>query len=260
MTGTSPADRAKEAAAARALDWVEDGMRLGLGTGSTAERFVRLLGARVREEGLRLTCVATSSGTERRARAEGLRVTDLDSAGRLDLTVDGADEVAPDLSLVKGGGGALLQEKIVAAASERMLVIADAGKAVGHLGAFPLPVEVVRFGWRTTMIAVGEVLEEEDVLGRDAALRPGEEGPFVTDEGHHILDLSLRRIGDPRRLGLVLSQVPGVVEHGLFTDLADAAVLGLPDGGVEIRDGPSGKVRVEAGADPGDDLFGDLPG
>ena len=258
MTDLSPTDRAKRAAARRALDLIEDGMRVGLGTGSTADWLVRLLGARVREEGLRVTGVPTSSGTAARADAEGVPLGELDG-GHLDLAIDGADEVAPDLTLIKGGGGALLQEKIVAAASERMVVIADAGKAVRHLGAFPLPVEVVRFGLPATLARLAEALDGEDVLGRDAALREGPDGPYVTDEGHCIVDLQLRRIGDPRRLALVLSQVPGVVEHGIFADLADEAILGLPDGGVEIRDGAGG-VRTEPAPEADEGLFGDLPG
>lgn len=260
MPETDPADRAKRAAAMRALDLVEDGMRLGLGTGSTAAFLVRGLGARVRGEGLRVTAVATSSATERLARAEGIETTDLDSAGRLDLTIDGADEVGPRLALIKGAGAALLQEKIVAAASDRMVVIADASKSVERLGAFPLSVEVVRFGLRTVMAALGAVLEDEDVAGRESALRSGPDGPLVTDEGHHIVDLSLRRIGDPARLALVLSQVPGVVEHGLFVDMADLAILGRPDGSVEVRDGAAGTSRVEPAGEDGAGLFDDIPG
>lgn len=260
MPDLSPADRAKRAAALRALDWVEAGMRVGLGTGSTAEWVLRLLAERIDGDGLRITGVPTSSGTERRARALGIPLVDLDAAGRLDVTIDGADEVGPDLALIKGGGAALLQEKIVAAASDRMVVIGDAAKSVERLGAFPLPVEIVRFGARTTMARIAEAIEDEDVLGRDAALRQGRDGPLVTDEGHHIVDLSLRRIGDPRRLAMRLSQVPGVVEHGLFVDMADVAILGQPDGGVEIRDAATGAVRTEPAPDGGEGLFDDLPG
>ena len=257
MTDLDPVDRAKSAAARRALDWVEDGMRVGLGTGSTAEWLLRHLAERVREEGLRITGVPTSSGTRRRAEDLGIPLGSLDEGGALDLAIDGADEVGPDLALIKGGGGALLQEKIVAASAERMVVIADAAKSVERLGAFPLPVEVVRFAHRTTMRRIAAALEDEDVLGRDAALRMDGDEPYVTDEGHHIVDLSLRRIGDPRRLALVLSQVPGVVEHGLFVDMADVAILGRPDGGVDVRDARGG-VRSEPAEEAGG-LFDDLP-
>ena len=255
----SPADRAKRAAARRAAQMVEDGMRVGLGTGSTATWAVRHLAERMRGDGLRPgPLVATSKATEALMRAEGLAISDLDSAGRLDMTIDGADEVGPGLALIKGGGAALLREKIVAAASDRLVIVADASKSVERLGAFPLPVEVVRFGWRSTMARIDAALDGEDVMGRDAALRPGPDGPLVTDEGHHIVDLSLARIGDPRRLALVLSQIPGVVEHGLFVDMADVAILGLPGGGTERR-GPDGRGRNEPAAEPGPGLFGDLP-
>jgi ribose 5-phosphate isomerase A len=158
--------------------------------------------------------------------------------------VDGA------LDLIKGGGGALLREKIVAAASDRLVVIADAGKRVESLGAFPLPVEVVPFGWRTTQGLVEEALEAEDVLGREAVLRMDGSAPFVTDGGHHILDLRLRRIGDARRLALALLQVPGVVETGLFVGMCDTLILGGADGRVELRDA-SGPVEVARAAPEG---------
>jgi ribose 5-phosphate isomerase A len=228
----SPADRAKRAAALRSVAHVEDGMRLGLGTGSTAAFMVRGVAERARAEGLRLTCVPTSTRTADLARAQGLSVATLDEARWLDLTIDGADEADPDLSLIKGGGAALLQEKIVATASDRMIVIADAGKAVDTLGAFPLPVEVVRFGWRTTQLLIEETLRALDVDGREAKIRMDGEAPLLTDEGHHILDLHLLRIGDPRQLSGVLNQIPGVVENGLFVDIADLLILGHEDGSV----------------------------
>ncbi|WP_340109148.1 ribose-5-phosphate isomerase RpiA [Pikeienuella sp. HZG-20] len=236
----TPAERAKFAAARRALDYVEPGMRLGLGTGSTAVHLVRLLGERMGASGL--FCVATSSRTARLAAECGLRVGALDEVGALDLTIDGADEFDPDLTLIKGGGGSLLQEKIVAAASRRMIVIADAGKAVSRLGAFPLPVEVVRFGWRATMERIAEALADEDVDGRAARLRMADGAPLVTDEGHHIVDLALGRIGDAPGLSLRLNNLPGVVETGLFIDMARAAVVGREDGGATVveKPGPDG--------------------
>ncbi len=230
----SAADRAKCAAAARAVGLVEDGMRLGLGTGSTAAWFVRLVAARVRREGLNLTAVATSSATARLAAAEGLAVVDLDRVGELDLTVDGADEVDPGLNLIKGGGAALLQEKIVAAASARMVVIADAGKRVDRLGAFPLPVEIVRFGAEVTRAAVEAALARMDVERRRVTLREGGAGPVVTDEGHYLLDLHLGRIGDAGELAATLNAIPGVVENGLFLGMAESVIYGREDGSTEM--------------------------
>jgi ribose 5-phosphate isomerase A len=153
---------------------------------------------------------------------------------RIDLTVDGADELDPDLNLIKGGGAALLQEKIVAAASRRMVVIADDSKRVGRLGAFPLPVEIVRFGWTVTQAAVEELLAGMEVGGRQVTVRMGAEGPLVTDGGHYILDLHLGRIGDAPALATALNAVPGVVEHGLFIGMVDTAILGRADGGTEM--------------------------
>ena len=224
------ADRAKVAAATAALEYVEDGMRLGLGTGSTAAWFVRLLGEKAQSERLDLTCVATSSRTADLADKLGLKTASLDSVGWLDLTVDGADEADPQLNLIKGGGGALLQEKIVATASDRMLVIADDTKMVPHLGAFPLPVEVVRFGWETTKAIIEDALSDIEVGGQTVTLRLSQDEPFVTDEGHYILDLHLRRIAAPQALSVILNQVPGVVENGLFIDVADVVALGYPSG------------------------------
>ena len=255
----SPIDKAKFVAAKRAVDYVEDGMRVGLGTGSTAAWMVRCLGELVREDGLRVTGVPTSSRTAALARDVGIKVVSLDEARWLDLTIDGADEVDGNLDLIKGGGGALLQEKIVAAASDRMVVIADIGKEVGTLGAFPLPVEVIPFGWQTTKIHVEELLINMDVLGREAVLRNAGDSAFVTDEGNHILDLHLGRIGDAHALSAALNQVPGVVENGLFLDMCDVAVLGHGDGRVETRDINAGTIeedRLEVMQS--DNLFTDL--
>jgi len=241
----TPIDRAKYAAARRAVDLVEDGMKLGLGTGSTAAWMVRALAERAREENLRLTCVPTSMRTAGLARELGLSVVPLDEAGWLDLTIDGTDEFDTDLTLIKGGGGALLMEKIVATASDRMVVITDASKEVKTLGHFPLPVEVIPFGWQASRMLIEELLNALDVMGTAATLRMNGERPFITDEGNHILDLALGRIGNPRQLSLALNQVPGVVENGLFIDVCDAVVIGFGDGRVEMRDVATGTVEHE---------------
>lgn len=254
----SPIDRAKSVAAYRAAAMVENGMRVGLGTGSTAAWLVRRLGERVRNEGLKIKGVPTSTATAQLAREVGIEVVSLDQAGWLDLTIDGADEFDGELNLIKGGGAALLQEKIVATASDQMIVIADAGKEVEKLGAFPLPVEVIPFGWQTTRTLIEELLDTMDVLGTSATLRMNGEAPTVTDEGNHILDLHLQRIGNPRQLALVLNQVPGVVENGLFIDICDKAVIGHGDGRVELRDINAGTIQLDQLADDHDNLFSDL--
>jgi ribose 5-phosphate isomerase A len=219
----------KRAAAARALEFVRSGMRLGLGTGSTARHFVELLGARVRG-GLSVVGVPTSQATRRDAERWGVPLTTLDETGSLDLTVDGADEIAPDLSLIKGGGGALLHEKIVASASARMVVIADESKCVPLLGKYPLPIEVVPFGLGATRRAVEQAANAVGAAG-PVRLRRDEDGhAFVTDSGHWILDASLGRIVDPRALGDRLAAIAGVVEHGLFVGLAQTAVIAGPAG------------------------------
>ena len=243
MATLSPIDRAKFVAAKRASRMVEDGMKVGLGTGSTAAWLIRCLGERVEEEGLRFKGVPTSSRTARLAQEVGIEVISLDAAKWLDITIDGADEVDPELNLIKGGGGAHLQEKIVATASDRMVVIADASKQVERLGRFPLPVEVIPFGWQTTKLLIEEVLIGLDVRDRQATLRMNGEAPFVTDEGNHILDLHLGRIARPRQLGLVLNQVPGVVENGLFVDICDVLVTGHSDGRVEVKDLSDGSLE-----------------
>src|SRR5437588_1210022 len=219
----------KRAAAARALDFVRSGMRLGLGTGSTARPFVELLAERVRA-GLDVVAVPTSEETRAQAERLGVPLTTLDETPELDMTVDGADEIAPDLSLIKGGGGALLREKIVAQASTRIVVIADESKWVPMLGRFPLPVEVVPFGLAATRRAVEAASAVAGSPG-PALLRRCKDGhAFVTDGGHWILDAALERIPDPAALALQLSAIAGVVEHGLFIALAQTAVLAGRDG------------------------------
>ncbi|WP_121063171.1 ribose-5-phosphate isomerase RpiA [Chachezhania antarctica] len=231
----SPIDKAKRAAARSAADMVEDGMRVGLGTGSTAAWMVRRLGERVRDEGLNIRGVPTSTRTADLARELGIPVVTLDEVGTLDLTIDGADEFDPHLNLIKGGGGAHLQEKIVATLSDRMVVIADAAKDVEALGAFPLPIEVIPFGWQGTQTLVSKALETSDVQGREITMRMAGDQPFRSDEGNYILDLHLGRIGDPRQLALDLNQVPGVVENGLFIGICTQVVIGHEDGRVELR-------------------------
>jgi ribose 5-phosphate isomerase A len=217
-------DAQKRAAAARALEFVRPGMRLGLGSGSTAKHFVELLAERVRT-GLDVIAVPTSEATRSDAERLGVPLTSLDETPQLDLTVDGADEIAPDLSLIMGGGGALLHEKIVASASARMIVIADESKWVSALGRFPLPVEVVPFGLGATRRAIEAAAAAVGCAG-PALLRRAKDGhAFVTDSRHWILDAAFERIADPKSLAERLDAIAGVVEHGLFIGLAHAAVL-----------------------------------
>jgi ribose 5-phosphate isomerase A len=222
-------DELKRQAAARALEEVQGGMRLGLGTGSTAKHFVELLGARVRA-GLNIIGVPTSEVTRADAERYGIPLTTLDDIDRLDLTVDGADEIDPALNLVKGGGGALLREKIVAAASDRMIVIADDSKWVETLGRFPLPIEVIPFAFAATKRAIARAFAESGVSGQMVLRKAGDGHVFVTDGGHWIVDAHLGRIAGASRLADRLSAVPGVVEHGLFIGLADLAVLASAQG------------------------------
>jgi ribose 5-phosphate isomerase A len=223
------ADLWKLQAAERALDYVEDGMLLGLGTGSTAAKFVDLVGRRVKE-GVKVTCVPTSEATRQQAERLGIPLTTLDDAPFLDLTVDGTDELDPHLRLIKGGGGALLREKIVAMASERMIVIADASKYVEVLGQFPLPVEAVRFGLAATRSLIDAVAADVGCTGK-ITLRVGKDGaPFLTDSGNVILDCAFQRIADPEALDAAFKGVPGVVENGLFLGIADIAIVAGVDG------------------------------
>jgi len=217
-------DELKESAARAALDLVEDGMRLGLGSGSTAARFVAALGERV-ASGLRVICVPTSEATRTQAERLGIPLSTLDETTQLDLTVDGADEIDDQLRMIKGGGGALLREKIVATASDRMVVIADESKLVAALGLYPLPVEVVRFGVMATIRLIEAIAAETGCHGA-VALRPGDgDAPFVTDQGNLILDCAFGSIPEPEVLAFSLKRVPGVVEHGLFLGLADLAIV-----------------------------------
>jgi ribose 5-phosphate isomerase A len=222
-------DLLKRAAAERAAALVGEGMRVGLGTGSTAAHLVAVLGERVRG-GLAMVAVPTSEATRRQAEGEGIPLTTLDDTPELDITIDGADEIDGALRLIKGGGGALLREKIVAAASRRMIVIADGSKRVERLGRFPLPVEVVSFGLGSTRRAVEAAFARSGCPG-DTRLRTAKDGkPFLTDGGHFILDAPLGAIPDPEALASALAAIPGVVEHGLFLGLATGAILATEAG------------------------------
>ena len=222
-------DEAKRRAAARAAEFVRPGMRLGLGTGSTAAFFVDILGAMVRD-GLEVLGVPTSERTRAQAEALGIRLSTLEETPELDLTVDGADEFDSALRLIKGGGGALLREKIVAAASAKMVVITDSSKEVATLGRFPLPVEVDRFGMDSTRRHIVRAMADLGLAG-PLALRKGADGhAFVTDGGHCIFDCALGAISDPEGLAARLVAIPGVVEHGLFIGLATAVIIAGSDG------------------------------
>lgn len=226
-----PKFRAAEAAMAE----VRPGMRLGLGTGSTARHFVDLIGRAV-AEGLDVLCIPTSEATHAQAAALGIPLTDLETTPQLDLTVDGADEIGPGLALIKGAGGALLREKIVAAASARMVVIADASKRVDVLGRFPLSIEVNHFGLGATTIAIERLMRDFGAEGPLARrLRP-DGSAFMTDGGHAILDASFGRIPDPEAVAAALIQIPGVVEHGLFIGLCQRAYV-AGTSGVDVLDG-----------------------
>ena len=231
----SSSDQAKFVAAKRACEFVHNGMKLGLGTGSTAAWMVRCLAERVNKEGLKVKGVPTSIQTADLAKKLGIEVITLDSAGQLDLTIDGTDEFDGNLSLIKGAGGALLREKIVASASNKMIVIADDAKGVERLGRFPLPVEVLNFGFQSSQLLIQALLEFQDVDSSIIKTRMAGDLPFVTDEGNHILDLYLGRIGDAAALSLALNQVPGVVENGLFVKLCDVVIVGLADGTVKEK-------------------------
>jgi ribose 5-phosphate isomerase A len=230
-------DDLKRQAAQKALELIEPGMRLGLGTGSTARHFVDLLGAKVKA-GLDVVCVPTSEATRLQAESLGIRLTTLDETPALDLTIDGADELDDDLQLIKGGGGALLREKIVALASDRLVVIADGSKLVAQLGAYPLPVEIVRFGWRSTEDWVLSCLDEAECSGTVSLRQAADGAPFLTDGGNYILDCALGHIDDADLLHDLLKSVPGVVETGLFLGIADTAILGT-ENGIVVLTAPS---------------------
>ncbi|MBI1386247.1 MAG: ribose-5-phosphate isomerase RpiA [Rhizobiales bacterium] len=226
----------KKAAAERSLDYVESGMRIGLGTGSTVEHLLVALGERVRA-GLDIVGVPTSERTERRARELSIPLTTLDEDTFLDLTIDGTDEIDGELRLIKGGGGALLREKIVAVASQRMIVIADWSKRVATLGRFPLPVEIVRFACGATRAMVEGLAADADCHGEVVYRRTPTGELYITDQGNLILDCHFKRIPEPEALDDALRMIPGVIEHGLFLGLADNAVIAGPNG-IEVLTAP----------------------
>ena len=222
-------DDMKRAAALKAVELVQNGMRVGLGTGSTARHFVDAIGEKVRG-GMRLVCVPTSEVTRAQAMSLGITLTTLDETPELDLTVDGADEFDDQLRLIKGGGAALLREKIVAAASFRMVVIADASKHVKTLGQFPLPIEVTQFGLGATRRAVEAAAAASGCSGEIRLRNAANEAPLLTDGGHWILDGHFGTIPDPEGLAERLCRIPGVMEHGLFLGLAQLVISAGPSG------------------------------
>ena len=227
---TGDARNYKRQAAAHALQLVEPGMVLGLGTGSTAAEFIRLLAERVKQERLDLRCVATSEQTRWLAEQAGIAIADFNTIADVDLTVDGADEIDPQLNLLKGGGGALLREKIVAMASDRVCIIADSSKRVEQLGAFPLPVEIVDFGLAATLAMIETAATDAECAGKIVLRRDPNGELFHTDSGHLIVDCSFGVIPDAELLADLLDIVPGVMEHGLFIGIADQVVLAGPLG------------------------------
>lgn len=219
-------------AARAALDYVEDGMILGLGSGSTAAEFVRLLGAALKQDEIAIKGIPTSRETEQIAREAGVPLIPIEQADRIDLTVDGADEVDGRFRLIKGGGACLLREKIIADASDLMVVIIDETKLVESLGAFPLPVEVDPFGFTITAKKVFDALRRAGVARPEVTLRRLGDGlePLVTDGGHYILDCACGELPEPELAAAELIDIPGVIEHGLFLDLARVVIVGEDDG------------------------------
>src|SRR5882757_7979474 len=218
-----PVDEAKELAALRSLEFVEPGMVIGLGSGTTATHFIRLLGEKVKR-GFNIRGIASSQSSEELAKSFSIPIIDFFQCSEIDVTIDGADEIAPGLALIKGGGGALLREKIVAASSHRLVIVADEHKIVEHLGRFPLPVEVIPF-------AAGPVKKKLEAIGAHPVLRSGPDGlPYVTDEGNFILDCHYEQILDPAAVAQTIKSMTGVVEHGLFLGLASVAIVAGPNG------------------------------
>ena len=230
---------AKYVAAKYACGFIKDGMNVGLGTGSTAEWMVKYLAAQVKQKAWHLKCVPTSSRTMALAQGLGLNVTSLEQVKRLDITIDGADEVDQNLNLIKGGGGALLQEKIVATSSDNVIIIADSAKMVASLGTFPLPIEVVRFGWQSTQHHIAQTLKAQGYKEVTLARRIMQGAPYKTDEGHYIIDAYLNKISDAPAVSHQLNQIAGVVENGLFINICQTAIIGDAQGRVQIygRDG-----------------------
>lgn len=216
----------KKIAAEHAMAFIEPNMTVGIGTGSTVHWFIHELANRVKS-GLVCKCVPTSTATNVLAIELGIPMLTLNDVAKIDITIDGADEIDPQLTLIKGGGGALLQEKMVAAASDKLVIIADNSKLVQQLGAFPLPVEVIPYGWKQ--------VQQHIAFTKDATvvLRTKDDAPFVTDHGHYILDCHFKKIADPAQLSITLNEIPGVVENGLFIKMANSAIIAKADGTVE---------------------------
>lgn len=254
-------DKAQQAAARRAAAFVEPGMKVGLGSGSIASWLIECLGQRVREEGLHFEGLASSARTADLASAAGLRLVSLDAIKWLDLAIDGADEVDGAFNFVKGHSGAFWLEKVIAAAADRMVVVTDESRQVTRLGGRALPVEVLPKAWQITRALVEDALVSLDVPGRRAVLRMTGSRPFMTAQGNYVLDLHLRQVAQPHALALVLNQIPGVVENGLFLDICDTLVLGDADGCVAVRnlDDEHGTVARDPLSDP-HNLFVDLDG
>lgn len=237
-------DEAKKLAGKRVIeDFIRDGMKLGLGSGSTSHFFVRELGRHMAETEIKLTCTATSRSTIDVAREAGIEITDPNDMGEIDLTIDGPDEIDRDFNMIKGGGACLLWEKIVAHASRRMICICDETKIVDRLGAFPLPVEVVQFGWKQTWRRIERVLADHGLQGVEIHQRMQNDQPVVTDSGHFILDCRCGEIVSPGPLETELNRIPGVVENGLFTREASAMVVGCFSGESYVSDRDSSDTR-----------------
>jgi ribose 5-phosphate isomerase A len=235
--GLSGQDLAKQVAGIRAArEFCRDGMKLGLGSGTTSQFFVRALAEQV-SDGLEVVGVPTSTGTRDLARELGVPLADLNDLVELDLTIDGADELSGDGSMIKGGGACLLWEKIVARASKRVMMVSDDSKLVDHLGRFPLPIEVLPFGWRSSQKLIIELLSDHGYTNADPIRRERDGSAVITDSSNYILDVRLGMITDPAELTVQLNQIPGVVENGLFVGIADGVVIGRQDGSTEIRQG-----------------------
>ena len=227
-------DIAKSSAADFAIKLVKKNMKIGLGTGSTARIFIKKLAKIIKTNSLEIIGVPTSNSTMELAKELGIELANLNEVGKLDFVFDGADEFDPHLNLIKGGGGALLQEKIVAKSAKEMIVLADESKQVNFLGKFPLPVEIIRFGSDKTISLVKEYLADHFGTPPTIILRHKNETPFISDESHFIIDIFLEKIKEPKRLNVQLNSIVGVVDTGLFTDIASSVVIGKNDGSVEI--------------------------
>ena len=220
--------KAKKLTGEKAAGYIEDGMIIGLGTGSTAYYAIKKVGEMVRN-GLKIKAVPTSKETAELAAEEGIELVELADVEALDLTIDGADEVDPDFNLIKGGGGALLREKIVASATEKLIIVVDESKLVEHLGSFHLPVEITPFSWQYTQRMVEKFSCSSEIRKKDGEI-------FVTDNGNYILDCDFGKIEDPLKISVELNKLPGVVENGIFAEMAEIVVVGYNDGHIEVLD------------------------